>query len=98
MIVTGIIAMGLVVAAAWILPPHIRRSLPLPDFLFGMVCTSAIIGIAAVLVFAIQAMGLPLPILGPSGEAGFANALLSLSMPSVGVLVVRLAQLRRDRP
>ncbi|WP_299771085.1 hypothetical protein [uncultured Tateyamaria sp.] len=97
MIITGIIAMGLVVAAAWVLPAMLKRALPLPDFLFGMLCTSIIIGIAALLVLVIQAMGLPLPILGPSGEAGFANALLSLSMPSVGVLVVRLAQLRRDR-
>ncbi|WP_299600006.1 hypothetical protein [uncultured Tateyamaria sp.] len=97
MIITGIIAMGLVVAAAWVLPPMLKRAFPLPDFLLGMLCTSVIIGIAALLVLVIQAMGLPLPILGPSGEAGFANALLSLSMPSVGVLVVRLAQLRRDR-
>ncbi|KIC51769.1 hypothetical protein [Tateyamaria sp. ANG-S1] len=98
MILTGIIAMGLIVVAAWLLPPYIKRALPLPEFLFGMVCTSAIIGIAAVMVLLIQAMGLPLPIIGPSGDAGFANALLSLSMPSVGVLVIRLAQLRGTRP
>ena len=94
MILAGIIGMGLVVAFAWVLPPYIKRALPLPEFLFGMVCTSAIIAIAAVLVLLIQAAGLPLPIIGPSGEAGFANALLSLSMPSVGVLMIRLAQLR----
>ncbi|APX12850.1 hypothetical protein [Tateyamaria omphalii] len=98
MILTGIIGMGVIVAFAWVLPPYLKRAMPLPDFLFGMVCTIVIIGIAAVLVLLIQAAGLPLPILGPSRETGFANALLSLSMPGVGVLVIRLAQLRGTRP
>ena len=92
MIVT-ICAIGLVVLVAWFLPPVLYVCMPLADFFFGMLCTMVTIAVAALVVFGVQALGLTLPY----GDGEFAPALLSVFMPGAGVLMIRIAQLKRDR-
>lgn len=92
MIVT-IIAIGVVVTAAWFAPPVLYRMMPLSDFFFGMLCTVVIIGAAALAVLAVQALDLTLPY----GDGAFAPTLLAVFMPGAGVLMMRIAQLTRDR-